>query len=87
MPKHAKVRIGCIGCMENRLEDRPVGLMKYVKCMEVGVKLCVFSKAMWSSSRFFRFYPWTKEASTCRIEDEARAIFLTIDPVCRSVRG
>lgn len=87
MPKHAKVRLGCIGCMENRPEDRPVELMKYVECMEVGVKLRVFSKAIWSISRFFRFYPWTKEASTRRIEDEVRAIFPIIDSACRSVRG
>lgn len=41
-------------------KGRPVGLVKYVEYVEVGVKLRVFSKAIWSSSRFCRFYPWTK---------------------------
>ena len=68
----------------SRPKGRPVGLMKYVECVEVGVKL---SKAIWSSSRFCRFYPWTKEAATRRTGDKMRAIFPAVDPACRSVRG
>lgn len=63
------------GC---RPKGRPVGLMKYVDCVGVGVKLRVFSKAIWSSSRLCRFYSWTKEAATRRTGDKVRAIFPAI---------
>jgi len=61
--------------------------MKYVGCVEVGVRLRVFSKAIWSSSRFCRFYSWTKEAAARRTGDKVRAIFPALDPVCRPVRA
>ena len=71
----------------SRPQGRPVVLMKYVECVEVGVKLRVFSKAIWSSSRFCRFYSWTKRAATHRTGDKVPAIFPAVDPVCRSVRS
>ena len=71
----------------SRTKGRPVGLMKYVQCVEVGVKLRVFSKSIWSGSRFCRFYPWTKEAATRKTGVKVRAIFPAVDPVSRSVRG